>query len=161
MRANALMKHNIDALLRARKLSRRDLAQWCRRSEAWISKIMREERREFPMKYWDRISDFFGIDTYRLIAPGISTLTERRRGDRRSHADRRKLASRAVSMSAADHLYEQIKGLTDADRRLVLGVVADLRSHAADTKESAADTPASPAETATAVQRPRRRQRQG
>ncbi len=89
MRANELMKHNILALLRGRHQTQRDLAQWCRRSDAWIGKILKEERREFPMKYWDRIADFFGISVYQLIQPGISQLTERRRAQRRSATERR------------------------------------------------------------------------
>lgn len=89
MRANDLMKHNIRALLKGRSQTQRDLAQWCRKSDAWIGKILKEERREFPMKYWDKIADFFGISVYQLIQPGISILTERRRGDRRSGQERR------------------------------------------------------------------------
>lgn len=89
MRANLLMKQNVNALLRARGLTRKDLAQWCRCSESWISKIMQEDRREFPMKYFDRIADFFGIATYQLLQPGLTPLTERRKGQRRTKSDRR------------------------------------------------------------------------
>jgi hypothetical protein len=90
MRANALIKHNIDAILKERKQSRKDLAQWCRKSESWISKIMNEERREFPMKHWDRIADFFGLAAYQLLQPGRSTQSERRSGlDRRAGKERR------------------------------------------------------------------------
>ncbi len=90
LRANVLMKRNVDALLRGRKQTRKDLADWCRKSESWISKIMAEDRREFPMKYFDRIADFFGIATYQLLQPGISSLTERRAGrDRRALMERR------------------------------------------------------------------------
>jgi hypothetical protein len=90
MRANALIKQNVDGLLRQRHQSRKDLAQWCRKSESWLSKIMNEERREFPMKYWDRIADFFGLSAYQLLQPGRSTQSERRSGlDRRAGKDRR------------------------------------------------------------------------
>jgi hypothetical protein len=90
MHANRLMKSNIDALLRARGQTRKDLAIWCRKTESWISKIFTEDRREFPMQYFDRIADFFGIATYQLLQPGISPLTERRAGtQRRSGRDRR------------------------------------------------------------------------
>jgi len=89
MRANDLMKHNVLALLKGRRQTQRDLAQWCRRSDAWIGKILKEDRREFPMKYWDRIADFFGIAVYQLIQPGISALTERRKRERRDGVDRR------------------------------------------------------------------------
>lgn len=97
IKANLLMKRNIDALLRGRGQTRRDLARWCRRSDAWIAKIMAEDQREFPMKYFDRISDFFGIATYQLLQPGVSHLTERRQAkDRRSGADRRIGAARRL-----------------------------------------------------------------
>lgn len=90
MQANRLMKQNVDALLRARGQTRKDLAVWCRKTESWISKIMKEERREFPMKYFDRIADFFGLATYQLLQPGLSPMTERRtKVPRRTLKDRR------------------------------------------------------------------------
>lgn len=90
MRANLLLKHNIDALLRARGQTRKDLAMWCHRTESWISKIFLNANREIPLKYLDRIADFFGLATYQLFAPGISPLTERRKGhERRNGKDRR------------------------------------------------------------------------
>lgn len=89
MKANALLKLNIDTILRARGQTRKDLAFWCRRSESWISKIFRSEKREIPIRYLDRISDFFGLATYQLFQPGISPLTERRKHERRSGRDRR------------------------------------------------------------------------
>ncbi len=84
------MKRNIETLLKARGHHRKDLAQWCRRSESWISKIMGEDNREVPMKYFDRIADFFGIAVYQLFQPGINALTERRKvPERRKGIDRR------------------------------------------------------------------------
>jgi len=90
VKANRLIKANIDALLQARRQTRKDLAQWCHKSESWISKIFKEERREFATSDLDRIADFFGLATYQLFQPGISPLTERRApGDRRTHRERR------------------------------------------------------------------------
>lgn len=97
MRAEQRLKHNIDALLRARGQTRHDLALWCRRSDSWLSKIFAEPRtasdraeRSIPLKYLDRMADFFGLATYQLFQPGISPLTERRSGrDRRQGQDRR------------------------------------------------------------------------
>lgn len=107
LRANQLMKQNIAALLQKRGLRPHDLAQWCRRSDSWFSKIMAEDRREFPMKYWDRISDFLGVDTFRLLQPGISRESERRKGgERRSGKDRRVSrrsdADQQLTMQASD-----------------------------------------------------------
>lgn len=90
MQANQLLKEHIDTLLRARGQTRKDLAQWCHRGESWISKIFKEDRREIPLKYLDRIADFFRIATYQLFQPGISGLTERRSAlERRTGQDRR------------------------------------------------------------------------
>jgi hypothetical protein len=90
MRANLLLKTNIDALLRARGQTRKDLAFWCRRTESWISKAFRDPNRSIPLRYFDRIADFFGLATYQLFQPGITPYTERRSGkERRSGMDRR------------------------------------------------------------------------
>lgn len=100
-KANYLMKTNVDALLRRRHYNREDLSRYCRREVSWASKILNDERRWFPMKYWDRISDFFGVATYQLLQPGaFSVLTERRRGDRRSGKDRRVRDVAAVAHNA-------------------------------------------------------------
>jgi hypothetical protein len=90
MQANLLLKTNIDALLRARGQTRKDLAMWCRRSESWISKAFRDPNRSIPLRYFDRIADFFGLATYQLFQPGITPYTERRSGkERRSGMERR------------------------------------------------------------------------
>src|SRR5262245_57747004 len=90
MNANQLLKHNIDALLKARRRKRKDLARWCGCSEAWISKIFRYVDREIPLKYLDRIADFFELTPYQLFHPGLSPVTDRRSGrGRRSGKDRR------------------------------------------------------------------------
>lgn len=96
MKADALLKHNIDALLRARGQSRHELAVWVRQSsdrkkvDPWISGIFTRPNREFQFKYLDRIADFFGLAVYQLFQPGISPLLERRAGrERRTGQDRR------------------------------------------------------------------------
>ena len=94
MKVGVLLRHNIDTLLRARGQTRHDLAFACGRTDAWLSKILSEKRTAqangLPVKYLDKIADFFGIATYQLFQPGISPLTERRSGrDRRTGLDRR------------------------------------------------------------------------
>jgi hypothetical protein len=90
MKANRLIKANIDALLRLHGKTRKDLAQWCFKSESWISKVMKEERREFATTDLDRIADFFGKEPYQLFLPGASQETERRSAvDRRGGRERR------------------------------------------------------------------------
>lgn len=111
MKALPLLKHNIDTLLKARHQTRRELAQWVRQSmdtkkiDPWISHIFTNPDAEFQMKYLDRIADFFGIEVYKLFQPGISSVTERRKGgNRRTTVDRR--ISRAFAM---------VNGPTEAD----------------------------------------------
>lgn len=90
LRANLLLKQNIDGLLHDRGYTRKDLAQWCHRTEGWISKIFRKGEREIPLKYLDRIADFFGLQAWQLFQPGITRASERRkRLDRRQRAERR------------------------------------------------------------------------
>jgi transcriptional regulator with XRE-family HTH domain len=90
MQANALLKHNIDTLLQKRGEKRKDLAEYCYRTESWISKIFRSDTREIPLKYLDRIAGYFGLLPHELFRPGISALTERRLGiERRAVKERR------------------------------------------------------------------------
>lgn len=90
MRSTLLLQRNLESLLRARGQSQHDLAVWCRRSDSWLSKILDgNANRGLPLKYLDRIADFFGIAPYQLFQPGINPLLERRKGDRRKGIDRR------------------------------------------------------------------------
>lgn len=116
LKASELLKHNIDALLQARGQNKAELARWCRRSRSWMDKIFSEDRREVPLKYLDRIADFFGIATYQLFQPGISPLTERRKAERRAGTDRR--VSRAVlSEKRGDtDLMQVIRALSQSGR---------------------------------------------
>ena len=94
MNANALLKANVDALLRARGQYRKDLAQWCHHSESWISKIFRNPRKHMPSQYLDRIADFFGLATYQLFQPGITGAAERRRSTPRRSGRERRISAR-------------------------------------------------------------------
>lgn len=105
VKASYLFKQNIDALLRARGHNRHALAQFCRRSDAWLSKILGKDERNLPLKYLDRMADFFGLAPYQLFLPGISPMTERRKtSDRRSGRDRRlgMAAHTTVAIKAED-----------------------------------------------------------
>jgi transcriptional regulator with XRE-family HTH domain len=90
--ASFILSKNIRALLEARHQTQRDLAEWCRFDESWMSKLLSatDAAKGLPLKHLDRIADFFGLATYQLFQPGISGITERRSGqDRRSGHDRR------------------------------------------------------------------------
>ena len=87
--AAKLLRDNIGQLIATRRDKQKDLADWCGHSEAWISAFLRGER-DFRLKDLNRIADFFGLEPYQLLSPGLSGLTERRSGvERRSGHDRR------------------------------------------------------------------------
>lgn len=118
MKASYLLKQNIAAILTARGLTQHDLAFWCHKSDSWLSKILDDKPtigkkpRGLPLKYLDRIADFFGIATYQLFQPGISPLTERRQSTRRSGRDRR---ISQVQQSVVTSTASAIASLTSED----------------------------------------------
>lgn len=88
-KALAMIKRNIQALLHERHEDQVSLAQWCGHSKAWINKFLNEIDAEIQLKDLDRIADFFGVAPYHLFQPGISRVTERRIGERRTNHERR------------------------------------------------------------------------
>lgn len=128
LKATHLLKANIDAMLKARNQTRHDLAVWCRRSDAWLSKIMSEsETRNVQLVYLDRIADFFGIATYQLFQPGISPLSERRKGrDRRSGRDRRITAAVLSEKRGDVDVMQIIRALSQKGRERAIGLLADI-----------------------------------
>ncbi len=149
MQSTRLLRHNIDALLKARGQTRHDLAFFCGRSDSWISRIFsegvsdREHDRGVPLKYLDKFADFFGIATYQLFQPGISPLTERRSGrDRRTGRDRR--VSNAQRSLVPPHtpdmetvtpwersILKRLRGVANPDDRKELERLIDLAARAA------------------------------
>jgi hypothetical protein len=104
MKAYRLLKENIDALLRRDHLDRKDLAQWCRKSESWISKIYKEDRRSFSTKDLDRIADLFGYEAYQLFQPGIGSVDRRSGLDRRTKQERRITPAERVMLATAKEI---------------------------------------------------------
>jgi hypothetical protein len=89
LKAVYVLRENIRKLLEARHEDQQTLARWCRHDKSWINKFLNEGR-GVTLKDFDKIASFFGVETYQLFQPGISTLTERRSGlDRRSAYERR------------------------------------------------------------------------
>lgn len=88
MKANRLLAENITTLLKGRGQKQKDLADWCGHSQVWIGAIL-SGKRDARLQDIDRMADFFGIATYQLFQPGISTLTERRLMERRAGRERR------------------------------------------------------------------------
>ena len=89
IKAPKLLGENVSALLRARGQTQHDLAQWCHKTDVWVSQFL-NGKRLWQLDDLDRIADFFGIATYQLFQPGISPLTERRsKLERRTGRERR------------------------------------------------------------------------
>jgi len=133
MKANQLLKHNIDTLLKARRQTRRDLAAWVRQSldpkkiDPWISQIFTNPEREFQMKYLDRMADFFGIAVYQLFQPGISPFTERRSGTTRRSGHDRRISANVLSEKPGDvDVMSLIRALSTAGRQRALTHLVDL-----------------------------------
>jgi DNA-binding Xre family transcriptional regulator len=125
MKAPLLLKTNIDDLLRKRGSTRKELAQWCYKSESWISKIFREAKREIPLKHLDRIADFFGLSAHQMLQPGISRGSERRSGhDRRIRGERRISQQQRLVMTldaniAGAHPRRDSLALTPLEERVI------------------------------------------
>jgi hypothetical protein len=95
-----------------------------------LSQIFTNDERNLPLKYLDRIADFFGLATYQLFQPGISARYERRKAERRTGRDRR---VSALNHQVRESVAAAISGLTPVD-------VADLlrlRSLPAESRDAA------------------------
>jgi hypothetical protein len=88
-----------------------------------------ESSREFPLKYWDKIADFFGISTYQLLQPGVSQLTERRKAQRRSGVERRTIRVQVADgpTFSAQSLIREVLSLDDADLGLLRATIAEAK----------------------------------
>lgn len=130
LKASRLLELNIDALLRARGQKRTDLAKYCRRTDGWLSKILSDDqgtKRGMPLKYLDRIADFFGIATYQLFQPGISALGERRSGFERRRSRDRRISAAVLSEKPGDvDLMDVIRALSRGGRQRATGILADI-----------------------------------
>ncbi len=126
VKAPRLLVENIAGLLRVRGAKQTDLAQWCRRSDVWISNVL-SGKRNLTLRDLDRIADFFGLATYQLFQPGVSRMTERRSGvDRRRGRERRishkEYAVRALADAIGRPMPIQapvMEPLTDAETELI------------------------------------------
>src|SRR3990167_8165103 len=89
MKATLLLRQHITDLLAARREEQESLELRVGHSEAWINAFLRGKQDNITMRDLDKIAVFFGLATYQLFQPGISSLTERRvMNDRRSGRDR-------------------------------------------------------------------------
>lgn len=88
-RALPQLRANIAELMYVQGVSQTALALQLSRSKSWINKFLNGTR-EVQLKDLDRLADFFGLSVFELFLPGISKVTDRRKGaDRRSGKERR------------------------------------------------------------------------
>src|SRR5262245_18701883 len=88
-RAENVLRENLRSLLLHRGAEQKDLAQWCGHAKSWINKFLNGSR-GLAVDELDRLADFFGLTAHQLFQPGISPMTERRKGtDRRTTNERR------------------------------------------------------------------------
>lgn len=88
LKTSYLLRLNLRALLSRRGKDAAIAAEWAGHKGPWLSKILSGDR-GIKLDDLDRLADHFGLTTAQLISPGISALTERRRGERRSGRERR------------------------------------------------------------------------
>jgi hypothetical protein len=168
IRVQALVKENIVALLRARRVQQQDLAVWCRRDVSketagqWLSKILGSPKHNLPLEYWNRVADFFNLEPYQLLQPGIAASSERRRGGDRRAGRERRMSRRMMAIEPTGDLMDvwaQLRGMSLEDVALLRRFLSSLRSHAADSPAQIADRATKPADTGTTPQRTRRKHR--
>lgn len=112
VKATFLLKENISTLIRLQGHERKALLMACGRvtgrtmSNSWLSKALSDPKRSIPLKYLDVIAEFFGVEPYQMLQPGINDYTERRSGkDRRGGTDRRMTdAERVRAMLGSEHM---------------------------------------------------------
>lgn len=88
MKAERILAENVAALLKKHGATQRDLAQWCRHSDVWVSQFLRGER-SWQLEDLDRVADFLHLDTHELFRPGVVAQTDRRIAQRRVNPERR------------------------------------------------------------------------
>lgn len=127
MTPNQLMKANVKALLKLRDKTPDQLARHCHNSTSWIDKIFREDRREFPTKYYLPISKFLGVQVYQLFQPGIADNAERRSGNERRKVIDRRVSRAVISEKALDvDLIHVVRAMSHAGRQKAIGLLMDI-----------------------------------
>lgn len=157
IKATRLLAENIVALLDRENFKQHDLAQWCRKSDPWVSQFLRGER-NWQLDDLDRVADMFGLQTYQLFLPGVAQRTERRSGIERRSVKTRRVGQaqqfimntakeiddkhprrRLPHVAASSPLMEAIDRIvTDANKRITAAVrqFADTRDQAAAPRKA-------------------------
>jgi hypothetical protein len=146
--ACALLKHNIETLLKARGQTRASLARACGCSRSWLDKAFSSPEREIPSKYYDVIANYFGISVYQLFSLGIDPLTERRSHTRRRGHERRiSAASAGEQPRSVVDVMDMLRLMSEPGRRRAMAFCADIVNDEMQEfrrqREQTADTPAS------------------
>jgi hypothetical protein len=113
MKAARLLAANVAELLAREHQSQKDLAQWCRHTETWVSQFLKGER-DWRLEDLDRVADMWGLRAYQLFIPGIAARSERRTGHDRRQLKERRIGSvqRAIFHVAQelDHIHPRRRG---------------------------------------------------
>jgi transcriptional regulator with XRE-family HTH domain len=105
MKTTDLVVQNIRGLLNAQGKHQGTLAFALGKDRSWVNKIL-NGRRGLDVSELNGIADFFHIEAYQLLQPGIAQRTERRSGtDRRNGRDRRE----AEAIKTMQELRERLK----------------------------------------------------
>lgn len=88
LRAVNVLRENVRALMAQRQLNQKAVAFALSRHPTWINKFLLGHRM-ISVTDLDKLADLLGVATYQLFQPGVSKMTERRRGDRRLGPERR------------------------------------------------------------------------
>lgn len=140
---NQLIKDNIKALLKLRHKEPEDLAKFLRNTKDWIQKVFREDRRQFPLKYFVPISKFLGVEVYALLQPGIVDYSERRNslGDRRKWRDRR-VSPTVLSEKPLDiDLIHVVRALSPEGRKKAIASLMDILNDELEPLRTTAHAP--------------------
>ncbi len=93
IRSDLLLAENIRALLAARHVDGAALSMAIGHTPSWLSKIMMGDRK-MSVEDAGKVAAYFGLSLAELFSPGISSVTERRKGQRRAAEPRRILFDR-------------------------------------------------------------------
>lgn len=127
MDANQLMKANVKRLLELREKEPEDLAKFMRKSASWIDKIYRYDSRTFPIRYYQTIANFLGVDVYQLLQPGIADRAERRSGAERRKVIDRRVSKAVISEKALDvDLIHVVRAMSHGGRQKAIGLLMDI-----------------------------------
>lgn len=104
-----MARENIKTLLERKRMTIKEVSNMLGHDKSWLSKILKSDEaqdkdpnsRSITMETLDELAQFFGLEPYQLLMPGMSALLERRKG-----AERRTWNQRAHERRTAERRSE-------------------------------------------------------